>query len=402
MFEVNLRHFFALLEIAELGSLSSAAERLHLSQSALTQALRRLEKTVGRQLFERAGFGVTESASGRLLIKRAQRAADWLALADRELKHAGARPKQPLKRGATASQLRALIAVVETGGYSIASRRLGLTQPSVHKAAKDLEAIVGLTLFPRKARGVEPTEVARSLARFAALMFGEIRQGFEEVRERQGTMSSRVAVGCLPLARSGFIADTVTQLLDVYPDARVKILDGPYVEQLHALRYGHIDWLVGALREPPPVGDVVESPLFQQPLAVVVRRGHPLLQSDPPTAQGLAALDWVAPRELTPARRLWAEFFEREGVEVPPHVIECGSLIATLGLIQQSDRAALLSPLQAEQYVEAGQLAFLVKAIKGTHRSIGVTVRANWEPTKVQSRFGEILSRTASEPRFLG
>ena len=118
--DVNLRHFFALDKIADAGRLSTAADRVYMSQSALTQALRKLEDVAGAPLFERAGFGVTETAGGKRLVRRARRAIEFLAQAEREIraKHPKLTMSTPLHRHVTASQLRALIAVVETSGYS--------------------------------------------------------------------------------------------------------------------------------------------------------------------------------------------------------------------------------------------------------------------------------------------
>jgi DNA-binding transcriptional LysR family regulator len=226
-------------------------------------------------------------------------------------------------------------------------------------------------------------------------MFVELRQGFEEVRELQGATGSRVAIGCLPLARSVFLPLAVTRLLTQFPDARVSILDGPYVEQLHALRYGQIDWLIGALRQPPPAADVVEDTLFEQPLAVVVRPGHPLLAESNPSAEQLAQLDWIAPPRLAPTRRFLDAFCERIGITAAANVIECSSLVATRGLLRHSDRAALLSPLQVREDVASGQLALLVDSLPDSGRAIGVTVRDNWRPTRVQAEFDGILRQLA-------
>ena len=396
--DINLRHFFALDEIADSGRLSTAADRVYMSQSALTQALRKLEDAAGVLLFERAGFGITETDGGKRLVARSQRAIEFLAMAEREIraKHPKLSMSTPLHRHVTASQLRALIAVVETSGYSLAARKLGLAQPTIHRAAKDLEAITGVELFPRAARGVEPNESAKSFARYAELVFAEVRQGFEEVREMQGLTNSRVAVGSLPLARSEFLPTAVTRLLDKYPDARVSILDGPYIEQLHALRYGQIDWLFGALRDPPPTTDVVQDALFEQPLSVVVRPGHPLLDAPPPPIEALAELEWIAPRALAPARKFFDDFFEQGGKRTPTRIIECSSLITTRGLLLQSDRAALLSPLQVREDVKAGELAVLIEAIPNSSRSIGITARENWEPTMVQRAFGQIVRDLAA------
>lgn len=396
---INLKHFLALTNIADSGRLSAAAEQVFMSQSALTQALRKLENSAGTPLFERVGFGVTETPAGDLLVRRARRAGDLLATAERELRSRipDVGSSSPLHHHFTASHLRALIAVVATGGYSFAARRLGLAQPTVHRAAKDLEHIVGTSLFPRAARGVEPTNAARILARYAELVFVEIRQGFEEVAELQGNTSSRVAIGCLPLARSDFLPTALTQLLSKFPDANVSILDGPYIEQLHALRYGRIDWLIGALRDPAPTGDVIQEALFEEPLAIVVRPGHPLIEEAPPSFSDLARLDWIAPQRLAPTRRFFDDFFERGGKRAPTRVIECSSLVATRGLLRRSDRAAMLSPMQVREDVRAGELAVLVESIPGSSRSIGITIRGNWEPTMVQREVASIVYELAKD-----
>ena len=302
-------------------------------------------------------------------------------------------------RNVTASQLKALIAVVETGGFSLGARRLGLAQPTVHRAAKDLEGVCQCEFFRRAARGIEPTEAAQTMARFARLTFGEVRQAFEEVAELQGNTNSRVALGCLPLARSEFLPAVLTELLRRFPNAQVNILDGPYIEQLHALRYGQIDWLIGALRDPAPTGDIAQEKLFEQPLAVVVRPGHPMLAEQSPDARQLAKLEWVVPRHLSPARSLFAAYFENNDLPVPQRFVECSSLVATRGLVQRSDRAALLSPLQVRHYVDCGQLATLVAALPNTERSIGITTRDNWQPTHVQAEFADIVRAQANELR---
>lgn len=396
MKDINLRHLSALTVIADAGSLSTAAERVHLSQSALTQALRKIEASTGTPLFERDRFGVTETDAGRLLVHRCRRAFTLLTRAEREINQREGRSehKNP-NRHVTASQLRALVAIVDVGGYSMAARRLGLAQPTVYRAAKDLEARLGIQFFQRTAKGVETNESARLLARHAELMFAEIRQGFEEVGELQGHMRSRVSVGCLPLARGELLPQAVTQLLRTYPEARVSILDGPFPEQLHALRYGQIDWLIGALRSPAPTSDILQQHLFEEPLAIVVRNLHPLLGSVAPEPAALAELEWIAPWKNTPARNLFTAFFVRNGVPVPKRIIECSSLVVTRALLQDSDRAALLSPSQIRNDIATMQLAILGDPLPETNRPIGLTVRADWEPTLVQVEFTKIIHSIA-------
>lgn len=60
-----LRSFFA---IAEFGSMSKAAEQMHVSQSTLTRQMQTLEAEVGGQLMERGHSGVALTAAGHALL----------------------------------------------------------------------------------------------------------------------------------------------------------------------------------------------------------------------------------------------------------------------------------------------------------------------------------------------
>jgi DNA-binding transcriptional LysR family regulator len=197
----------------------------------------------------------------------------------------------------------------------------------------------------------------------------------------------------LPLARTSLLPTAITELLAVHPSARVKVVDGPYDELLHALLHGRVDVVIGALRMPRPTNQVVQEPLFDDPLSIVVRRGHPLLGQALPGVAALAGLDWIVPREGTPARDHFNAYFAGRGVAPPSRLIECSSLVTTRGLLLQSDRAALLSVRQAKLDVDAGSLATLSDPLPGTERTIGLTWRRDWRPTTVQSRFIEEVRR---------
>lgn len=391
----NLRHLHAASEIARLGSISHAAANVHLSQSAVTQAIARLEARVGERLFERTGAGMRPTESGRRFIARIDRAFQKLKSIESENALELVPGDEPLHRRVTATQLRALVAVVESGGFSLAARGLGLSEPSVYRSARELEQLCGCSLFRRRSNGVETTVTARQMARSASLAFAEIRQGFDEVDELHGRMQSRIVVGCLPLARTKLLPDAITRLLSWHPSARVRVVDGPYDDLLHELLHGNIDIMLGALRLPRPTPAIVQERLFDDPLSIVVRRGHPLLEGSKPGVAQLAGLHWIVPREGTPARDHFNAFFIARGVAPPAHLIECSSLVTTRGLLLQSDRAALLSQRQVSPDVTRGYLATLSEPLPGTERSIGLTLRKGWKPTSVQSTFLDTIRQLA-------
>ncbi|WP_084965865.1 LysR family transcriptional regulator [Thermoactinospora rubra] len=71
---MDLRLLGYVIAIAEEGSISGAARRLHLTQPTLSRQLRELERRLGADLFTRAGRSLTPTAAGEALLRRAANA----------------------------------------------------------------------------------------------------------------------------------------------------------------------------------------------------------------------------------------------------------------------------------------------------------------------------------------
>ncbi len=69
---LNLHHLRLFRAVATEGTLTGAARRLNLSQSALSTQLRALEATLGHDLFERRGRGLVITEAGRIALDHAE------------------------------------------------------------------------------------------------------------------------------------------------------------------------------------------------------------------------------------------------------------------------------------------------------------------------------------------
>lgn len=70
---MNLNHLAIFQAVAAAGSVSGGAQRLHISQSAVSKQLAEFEQTLGLMLFDRLPRGVRPTESGRLLLGYANR-----------------------------------------------------------------------------------------------------------------------------------------------------------------------------------------------------------------------------------------------------------------------------------------------------------------------------------------
>ena len=70
---MNLRHLEHWLALADTGSFSRAAEKLHITQSALSRSIQALEEDLGGLLVDRVGKKNELTPLGRSVLERARR-----------------------------------------------------------------------------------------------------------------------------------------------------------------------------------------------------------------------------------------------------------------------------------------------------------------------------------------
>lgn len=360
-----------------------------MSQPAVTQAIRKLESVAEMPLFLRTQQGLFATEAGNVLAARVRRA---LALLDPALNELAPR----IRSTATTAQLTSLIAVVETENFTLAARRLQLAQPTVHRAVTDLEQEAGRQLFERTAHGMVATRAAEAVARAAQLAFAELEQGEADLADLLGREVGRIVIGAMPLSRSYILPRAIAEFRKRWPTLPIKALEGPYDDLMAGLRRGEMDFLVGALRQPAPIGDIVQEELFEDELVVVCGKHHPMLQNSNLQLDALTEFPWVVAPKGTPTRQQFDRIFDGKKTPAPKSLVETGSMILMRELLRVSDHLGFISRLQIETDLKLDAVLRLPIRIKDTARPIGLTMREGWYPTRAQREFLDDLRKAVS------
>ncbi len=150
---IDLDRLRTLHAVATHGSLQAAAEALHVSPSAVSQQIAKLEREVGERLLVKRGRGVTLTDAADLLTRHAERALSVLRQAEAELDARRSEISGSLSIAAFATAVRGL--------GPAALRRLGTEHPKLEVELHELEPMVAI---PRLVRGDFDLMVAQDWA----------------------------------------------------------------------------------------------------------------------------------------------------------------------------------------------------------------------------------------------
>jgi DNA-binding transcriptional LysR family regulator len=289
----------------------------------------------------------------------------------------------------TKPQIRSLLAIYESESFDAAARLLKISQPSLHRSAKDLERELRRGLYHRNARGMTTNARGSELARRIQVGLREIHYGVEEIKAAQGNVISRIAIGNIPHSDAQVLAAAIKELLSAHPHAFVQVVDGPYDSLLNDLRAARLDLLWGTLRTPRWAGDVREEKLFNNPYVIVARRRHPLTRLKRIAPSDLAQFDWITPGPTTPRQQALERLFSGTSC-TPRTTIETTSLQLYRNLIASTDRLALMSLFESRLNDPS---VFTTLPFQSSHlkRLDGVVRRTDWRPTRVHLQFLDML-----------
>lgn len=390
----RLRRLFLFDAVCEAGGIGQAATRAGRTQPAVSLAIGKLEAGFGGALFKR-GFGGSElTPEGAILHRRVRRMLDQMERGVAGLIGAAApsTAASNICRHLTDAQVRCHIAIANAGSAVDAAQQLGISQPAVHRAARQLEQIVGVSLYRRRVHNVAANPAGIEFARCLSLALYEIAQAREDLAYARGLLTGRVSIGVLPMMPPRLVARAVEQLRARYPAARVTIDEGSHERLLRELRMGSIDVIIGALRDPRLSGNVQETELFTDPYVVAVRKEHPLAGKKSLATRDLAPYDWVVPQRNVPRRAVIDAILARLAVK-PRHVAETSSMPMMMAMLVESDCITLLARSLIREGYPGMEMVALELDVQTPEalRTVGFTVRTDWLGTAVQEAFVECL-----------
>jgi DNA-binding transcriptional LysR family regulator len=196
-------------------------------------------------------------------------------------------------------KVRYFVAVADRLHFGRAAEELHIAQPALSRQIRALEQDLGAELFTRNRHGVVLTDAGRQLMTDS----GPLLASADAVRRRVTVAahgSRRLAVGF----RTGIPVIPAAQVFEArHPDVAVEVQRIEWDDQAPMLLDGRID--VGYVRLPIDETGLRVTPLYTEPVMVVLPAGHRLAGKEEVTEADLAGepLVWHADPSTHPTRR---------------------------------------------------------------------------------------------------
>jgi len=286
-------------------------------------------------------------------------------------------------------------ALVESGSLTAAANAMHLTQPALSHWLRELEDAVGLPLLIR-GRRLRLTPAGEVFLRHSKRMLGDVERTREELAAVRAGAIGRVRVGVVLVGAPVLVPRMVVRLQAELPGLTVTLLEGT-LDQLARMQHHELDVIIGRLEEQALNSGFPHARLYDEPVCVVSRPGHPLASRRRLGWQDVSAFPWIVPPVGTPMRGRLEAAFAAAGLPLPRAPLESASMIVNQTVLRDTDCLALMSGSIGRHYESLG----LLKVLPLQHHEGLGAVGVLWGDPEPGAAVARVLEALHEEARLI-
>lgn len=297
-----------------------------------------------------------------------------------------ASPFAPL--AVTLRQLQYLVAIAEAGSFSRAARACGVSQPALSSQVQAAEEALGLTLFERALRPVQPTPAGASLLAQARRVLAGASDLERQARSLRDPLTGPLELGVIPTLAPYLLPAVTAALRAELPSLVPRWREEKTPVIVERLAQGRLDAAIVALEA--DLGDVEVERLGWDPFLLAMAMDDPAAPPDGPVP--LAALDGLRMLLLDDGHCLrdqaliWCAAGGASELE-----LRATSLPTLVQMVASGAGATLVPSLALEVENRAAQVRLWPLGDPAVGRTIGLIWRRNSPLGGAFGRLAEVL-----------
>jgi DNA-binding transcriptional LysR family regulator len=157
--------------------------------------------------------------------------------------------------------------VAEFRSFREAAEQTHRSQSAITMQIKQLETLLGVSLFERTTRQVRLTNAGRQFLPSARRALAEVGLGLQRISESATVKRGRISLGCSPTIAAGRIAHILARFEREYPEVRISVREMAAREMFASMRNGDVEFCVGSLL---PVSEFKFEPIMEDEFCALV------------------------------------------------------------------------------------------------------------------------------------
>jgi len=171
-------------------------------------------------------------------------------------------------------QLRYFVALAEELHFARAATRVGIEQSPLSKAITEMERGLGVRLFVRTRRCTTLTPIGELLLKDARRILTAVDDAHRTILAAASGRTGRLRLAICDGVAHPRISRLLAQITQDEPDVSVQLTHASHLEQVRALRAGHVDVCLGLRASADP--DLLSIPLWNDAAVILLHPNHPL------------------------------------------------------------------------------------------------------------------------------
>ncbi len=289
-------------------------------------------------------------------------------------------------------KLEMFIALANERHFGRAAEVVGVTQPSLSSAIKQLEDQLGVQLVFRGARFQGLTPEGQRVLDWALRIVGDMRTLREEMRAVRSGVSGNLRLGVIPTALP-MVGRLTVPYLARNPNVRVTILSRTSYEILEEIERLELDAGITYL-ENEPLGRVTSQPLYEETYRLLVASSSALAVHSSVTWKEAAAQQLCLLTSDMQNRRIINQHLSEAGASVVP-TVESNSSIALVAHVATGRWASIVTQTIADMFGKGSGLTAVPISDGDAKHLVGLIAAWREPHTPVIAALLEVARRVA-------
>ena len=291
-------------------------------------------------------------------------------------------------------QLRAFVAIAESGTFTAGALRVHVTQAAISMQIRQLETEIGAKVFVRAPRHVILTEAGEQLLRRARHILREHDAALDEIAELAGAERGRLRIGSASaMVLTEQLPSILKELRKQHPAAEISVTSGTSEVLVDQILAGEVD--VAFVSLPVDVRGIKTERLSEDQLVAIASPRHKLSKQKTISAYTLAGERLILGERGGNTRRLIDQFFAQAGVSLRV-TMELSRQQAIKRMVEE-DMGVGIVPLQSvKEEVEKGKLIRWWIEGAQINWELGIAQLSNGYDSPIMQKFVSLAHRNFS------